>query len=99
LLKVVGAKNVFTSSNLSYPQISTEGIISLNPDIIIEIVHPNILKKHSIEELKSGWNRLKEINAVKNKKIYIYTKSYATIPGPRIGQIAEDFFDFIHKDN
>ncbi len=99
LLKVVGAKNVFTSSNLAYPQVSTEGIISLNPDIIIEIVHPNTLKKHSKEELKTSWLRLKEINAVKNHRIYIYSKPYATIPGPRIGKIAEDFFSFIHQEN
>ena len=98
LITLAGGTNVYTDTRLNVPSLSVEGIIQLNPDIIIDIYPEDDDHNADIQQVLQRWQSLKHINAVKNNRIYIVEESYATIPGPRIILLLEKFARLIHPE-
>ena len=76
LLDICGGNNVFAGGNSSYIQVNMEEIIKANPDKIIVTMHalPEETKKTVEQELaKDTW---KNINAVKNNKVFYLDSEY-----------------------
>jgi len=88
-----GLKNALPDANADYVMINSESIAAANPDIILEIYAPNngMTLNTDISELKKDWAILKNVNAVKNNKIFFIIADYAVIPGPRIVNLINDF--------
>lgn len=98
LINLAGGVNVYTDSHLNVPSLSVEGIIQLNPDIIIDIYPEADDHNADLQQVRQRWQSLKHIDAVKNNRIYIIEESYATIPGPRIILLLEQFARIIHPE-
>ena len=89
LLNASCMENVLKDSMITYPEISSEGIIRMQPEIIIDFT----VREQEIpeERLKSDWKSMPLLPAVKNNMIFCISNDYATIPGPRILTILQDF--------
>jgi iron complex transport system substrate-binding protein len=88
LLKMAGMDNALHGSKIAYPQISAEGIISMEPDIIIDIaMRPD---GGESENFKTDWQSLPMVPAVKNNLVFCLEGDYLTIPGPRILKTLSD---------
>lgn len=87
IITLLGHENVLETS-IPYPKISTEAIMALNPDIILDMV-PD-MGKNNPSGLLEDWGFFKNTEAWKNERIYIICGSHTTVPGPRI-------FDFIKE--
>ena len=85
LLNILRCENVYTKNDISYPFLSLEGVIRLNPDVIIEMMPDYPEEKNS--EIIEEWSFLKDVNAVKNNKVYVFNEDYVCIPGPRFTSI------------
>ena len=81
LLTMLGASNVNTRSTVAVPSLSAEGIMSLNPEIVLEIV--NVDDREQPEKLLSFWRSFPQLDAVKNNRVFLIDDDYASIPGPR----------------
>ena len=81
--------NVWHDSTITYPEVSSEGIIRMQPDIIIDFT----MRAHQVSEqrIKLDWQSLPMLPAVKDNMIFCISKDYATVPGPRILTILQDF--------
>ncbi len=88
LITAAGAKNVVTDSSMAYLTFSSEGVIRLKPDIIIDVMAN--MSEFKKEELKKDWQKLTTVPAVKNDMIFCLTGDYVTIPGPRIVLLLRD---------
>jgi iron complex transport system substrate-binding protein len=98
ILEASGAENIITDSTFDYPTLTVEGIIRLQPDIIIEIT--NHIPDMNPESVKKDWKKLSMIPAVKNGMIFFLTKDYVTVPGPRtvlllnnVRELVADYLD------
>ena len=87
IITLMGHENALETS-IPYPKISTEAIMSLNPDIILDLV-PDLITPDTAK-LLDDWEFYKNTEAWKNDRIYVVSGSHTTIPGPRI-------FDFIKE--
>jgi ABC-type hemin transport system substrate-binding protein len=87
IIELLGYENALETS-IPYPKIGTEGIMTVNPDIIIDLVPSDV--SLSEDELFGDWAIFSRNSAYLNGKIYIFTGSRTTVPGPRI-------FDFIKE--
>ena len=87
VMKRTGFENAYSGS-IAYPKIQVEGIIALNPDVIIDVILVP-MQPYQLENAKKLWSKL-PVNAAKNDEIYIKTEEFWTIPGPRIVEIAEE---------
>lgn len=91
LIKMAGGESA-VKGKIPYPSFSKEGIIEVNPDIIIEIIPQADKQKITVDKIRSIWtNSLPELNAVKTNQIYMIKGLHAVRPGPRYPQLFEEF--------
>lgn len=88
IINLCGATNAY-SGNMAYPKIQLEGILSLNPDIVIDIITASGLTPEKLDFIAKSWSNL-DINAVKNGKVFIKTEDFWSLPGPRFTKIIEE---------
>ncbi len=93
LLTILNCKNVYKKADTRYPTVSLESILSMNPDIILEM-RPHY-PEDKIREAIADWGTLKELSAVKNKRVYVLNGDYVAIPGPRFPLILRDIADLL----
>lgn len=82
LIHLAGGINACEQTAIKYPEISPEGLRTMQPDLVIDI-SPNLS-----QESASLWQPCRSV---------AMTNSYAFIPGPRFGLLLEDFIKVIHE--
>lgn len=98
LLKLAGGTNVFLDKHIKVPSITEEGILRMNPDVIID-VFPEADDHHSDMNLvKQQWLKLDAVSAVKQGRVHIIERDYASIPGPRIFLLLPEFARLLHPE-
>lgn len=98
LLLIAGGQNVYQHLSPSVPSISREGILTLNPDIIIDIFPEADDHTASLDDIRSQWMALTSVRAVQHNQVHLIEADYATIPGPRIVLLLEQFARLIHPN-
>ena len=93
IITLSGAENVY-HGNMPYPKIQLEGIIALNPDIVIDVITASNLTPEKLDFITKSWSDL-DINAVKNGKVFIKTEDFWSLPGPRFVKIIEEIKSII----
>lgn len=88
VLKLVGATNVHTQATIAIPSLSSEGIRSLAPDAILEVI--NIDDRLNRAQRMFFWDRYRTVPAVQNKKVFLVDDDFASIPGPRYILLAQN---------
>jgi iron complex transport system substrate-binding protein len=98
LITLAGGENVWKRTEATYPVVYREGLLQLDPDIIIDIVYGIEKEKINKTALINDWKTVKEIKAVKNGKIYIFDNDYDVVPGPRFILLLKDMAKVIHPE-
>lgn len=98
LIELAGGQNSYQNEYLKVPSLSIEGILQLNPDVIIDIFPEASDHNADIDQVKQQWHNLVHINAIKNKRVHIIEENYATIPGPRIFKLLTQMAKLIHPE-
>ena len=88
IIHYAGGRNAYTDSLIAYPSVAAEGILRLAPDIIIDVMAAN--KGMEPEKVRSDWDALTMLPAVKLGAVYALDGSYVSIPGPRVTEICND---------
>ena len=81
ILNLLNIKNVNTRQTVALPTISIEGILQLNPDIIVEII--NVDDDIDVPSPQEYWKQFSTIQAVKTNRVFFFSEDFASIPGPR----------------
>ncbi len=89
VLSAACLNNVMGDTKITYPELSSEGIIRMQPEIIVDFTIGS--QRISESRMKSDWHSLAMVPAVKNNMIFCISNDYATVPGPRILTILKDF--------
>lgn len=89
LLRIAGGVNAYEGAS-PFPKVSSEGILNLNPDVILEVIPDSILAETPPEKLSQAWQALPMLPAVQKKRIFWLAESEAgLIPGPSMVLWAE----------
>ena len=101
LLEIAGGVNVAQDLGGMAPIITAEGVIELNPEVIIDMQPP---EKSAAEdglkekETRADWDSLKNgVDAVRLGQVYPIWDDYASCPGPRSILFARWLADVVHK--
>lgn len=93
LIETAGGVNAYQGS-LPFPLLSREAIIFLNPDVIIDVI-PAV---EDVEAVRRDWQSLGSVNAIKNKRLHLFTDRADTVPGPRFYQTLARLSQAFHPD-
>jgi len=98
MLESIGATNVY-SGEMEYARISHEGIMRLQPDVIIDLI-PDLesARNVNIEEVRNEWNILQNVPAVKNGEVHVFGGDYVCVPGPRFVLTFENIARAVYPD-
>lgn len=97
ILQLVGASNAYTGP-VAYPMITQEGLLALNPDIIVDIITGDT-SPEQVEKAIFQWSRLSHLKAVKTAQVHILTETWAVRPGPRIGSLINCLSHYVQRWN
>lgn len=96
-VEIAGGRNALGKSEIGVPLISSEMILRMNPEVIIDIsrsIEPGE-KNTRLED----WEKLgNEVDAVRNRRIYAITENYACNPGPRFELFIERLAKILHPE-
>jgi iron complex transport system substrate-binding protein len=108
MISLAGGDNVVGDKKTPYPQVSLEGLMKVNPGVIIDLVGDKTFyhSKDNIDVetifndkyLRSQWERSAKVDAVKNGRIYIMQGTVYLRPGVRSGKILKAFAQAIHPE-
>lgn len=89
ILSLAGGKNAYDGA-VNYPRFSPEGLMEMDPDIIIELApredHPDL----TLEKVRETWSQLPALSAVQNNDIYLVDQNYILQPSPRFIDTVRD---------
>jgi len=85
LITQAGGENALTSRAVSYPILSVEGLMRLDPDVIVEFA----AGRPDAATLRRQWDALDAIRAVKSGRVHVFTDDFLSVPGPRFVRFAE----------
>ncbi len=98
LITLAGGVNAYDGPGIAYPEISTEGILRLDPDIIVDIIPTIDAQGITPEAARSDWTGFGAVRAVKTGRVHVIGESYAVIPGPRFIRMLEELARIIHPE-
>lgn len=96
LLKLAGGRNVYQDSLISVPSVTREGIIRMNPDVIIDVFPEADDHQSDMQQVRQQWQQLSSVSAVKSGRVHILERDYASVPGPRIFKLLPEFARLLH---
>jgi iron complex transport system substrate-binding protein len=85
LISHAGGRNALTAGTVSYPTLSVEGLLRLDPDVIIEFGANGA----DAAALRRQWNVLGSLRAVQTDRVHVFTDDFLSVPGPRFVRFAE----------
>ena len=85
LLAAAGGRNALAAGNGSYPTLSLEGVLRLDPDAIVEFA-PG---RGDPAPLLRQWHALTALRAVRTGRVHVFTDEFLDVPGPRFIRFAE----------
>ncbi|OHB50764.1 MAG: hypothetical protein A2Y10_01690 [Planctomycetes bacterium GWF2_41_51] len=96
MIEYAGGKNAY-QGKIPFPVISWESVISMNPQIIIDIA-PVETKPTDSNITIQQWKNFTQTDAAKNNAVYVFTEDYTAIPGPRFILTLEKIARIINPD-
>jgi iron complex transport system substrate-binding protein len=96
LLELAGGANAIEGGVVVYPEVSAEGLLSVDPDVILEVTAELDTRGLDPEMLRADWASLPTLRAMRSGRIYLLDQEYMVIPGPRVAQIVERFAHALH---
>jgi iron complex transport system substrate-binding protein len=97
LLEAAGADNVVRTSEPLYPMLSLEEIVRADPQIIIELRPGTSYSTRELETIRSDWDELDRVSAVRRGHVEIWTEDYLAIPGPRMIRLLAKLRDTVRR--
>ena len=98
IIALAGGKNAYAKGSVRFPVVSAEGILWMNPQVIIDMTAGLAGGQLSQETILADWQQLAEVEAVRNGRVHAVDQDYAFVPGPRFIRLVEDLARPIHPE-
>lgn len=113
LVRLAGGANAYTG-NIEYGKLSAEAVLTLNPDVILELLpnsaNPVTVTEEGVtvtgdkrvtvtEERLAAWREFPRLKAVQQQRVHVLTDEFIVNPGPRVVQTLELFAKAIHPSS
>ena len=100
LVELAGGDNIVSRiSTLSYPRVSLESILGLDPEVIVDTIDMSAIDLERERRNMDGqklWMRYRTLSAVRAGRVHAAESDAFVTPGPRVVDVAEWMADLIH---
>jgi iron complex transport system substrate-binding protein len=96
---IAGGTNVLASVSLEYPRISMETVITLAPDVIVDVgeMGESPVDSERRRTITEGlWSKQRLVKAVRDRAVHAVHDEAFVVPGPRIVDVARRMATWLH---
>ena len=97
-LAVAGAVNVLADVRRTTVQITSEAVLRLAPEVIIDLHYGDRLASIDLGAERKVWDRLPAVPAIKTGRVYLLVGDEFVVPGPRIADATEKIARALHPE-
>lgn len=98
LIAAAGGVNAYVGGTVRFPVVSAEGILRMDPDVIIDLVPDLAARDLDADEVRAEWDELRGVRAVRDGRVYVVSETFAVIPGPRTEQMLRRLVEILHPE-
>ena len=98
MIELAGGRNAFPSTTVRFPRVSIEGILWVNPQVILDMTAGLLQGKQVGQSPLDVWRQLADVEAVKTERVHPLVTDYAFVPGPRFILLVEELARRIHPE-
>lgn len=98
VLEMAGAVNAVDGGLAQYPEISREGLATIDPDVVLDVVAGVEERGLEMTEILAGWRQLSELRAVREDRFRVLEGDVMVVPGPRLPEMVRGFAVSLHPE-
>jgi len=98
VLELAGGVNAVTSGGIRYPEFSREGLLAVDPDVILDVLAGGGVRDVTAAEAAADWNAASDLRAVREGRVHILMEEFVVIPGPRIVETVRTVARLLHPE-
>lgn len=98
LIRVAGGRNVLSDSPVTYPRISLESVMRLNPDVIVDMgdmAETTGVSKEHMKSVEDLWRAQNGVRASATGRVFAVAADIFVVPGPRVAEAASQFYQML----
>jgi len=96
VLGIAGGVNAVESGVVRYPEVSREGLVALDPDVVLDLVAGLDERGLDAEAVRDDWRGLSELRAVRESRVRVLEGDFMVVPGPRLPELVEAVARALH---
>jgi iron complex transport system substrate-binding protein len=81
-----------------YPELSREGLASIDPDVVLDVIAGLEVRNLDPDEVLAGWEHLTELRAVREHRVNVLMGDQMVVPGPRLPEMVEEVARALHPE-
>jgi iron complex transport system substrate-binding protein len=97
IVELAGGQNACVPGAARFPVVSSEGILHIAPDVIIDIVDEKSAAELGTARIRADWRQVGQLAAVRHGRVYVVDDDHASIPGPGFVELVEWLARRIHR--
>jgi iron complex transport system substrate-binding protein len=98
IITLAGGQNACHDLAAPFPVISSEGLLWINPQVIIDLVPPTPPIQLDEKTILQDWQQVAGVEAVRSGRVYVLRDDFASIPGPRFILLVEKLARLLHPE-
>lgn len=98
LIRLAGGENAYPDDGIAFPEVSGEGLLRLDPDVIVEMVPKLDEASYTKQDIIDEWKTVPGLRAVQEGRVYVLGGDYVSVPGPRYVDVLEDLARILHPE-
>ncbi len=99
VVALAGGQNILADKGLgAHPEISREGLISLAPEVILDVIPDLHLRGLDVERALADWKNMTAVRAVRERRVIVLAEPYMATPGPRTAAVVESVARALHPE-
>ena len=98
VLQIAGGVNALEGGLARYPELSREGLASLDADVVLDVIAGLDARNLDPDEVRAGWMQLSELRAVRDHRVNVLEGDQMVVPGPRLPEMVEAVARALHPE-
>ena len=98
VLRIAGGVNGVEGGLARYPELSREGLASIDPDVVLDVIAGLEERGLRVPEIRDSWLKLVELRAVREGRVEILDGDVMVVPGPRLPEMVENIARALHPE-
>jgi iron complex transport system substrate-binding protein len=98
VITLAGGVNAAAPSPVAYPEVSREGLLHIDPDVIVDLLADLDQRGVAAEAAAADWQALGALRAVRSGRVHLLEHELTVVPGPRVAELVEQVAQVLHPE-